>query len=236
MRRFSLTLLLFSLIGLVAGCDLPAGDKTTPEGCYYQWLAARQQGDADQIWAQLSEHDQHALNEWFLAEQKTYRLIQQVYLEADEENEETRDALEEAKKALGEVDAIVKATALHSLDKKAALEAIDYGVRAKLSGAKELLRHLMNQVTAEELSFMQRSGAFVRTVEVSGTRATITTWSGDSFELQSSNSAAEGYLWRLALGGEERRGLDAAVSQAKDNLSRVEGNVGFIHANRLAAP
>ena len=63
-----------------------------------------------------------------------------VSSDRETENEETRDALEKAKKALGEVDAIVKATALHSLDKKAALEAIDYGVRAKLSGARELLR------------------------------------------------------------------------------------------------
>jgi len=235
MMRLIQSLTLACLLVSLAGCELPVGDKATPEGCYYQWLAAREQGDADQIWTQLSEHDQHALNEWFLAEQKTYRLIDQVYLESNDETEETRDALEKAQKALGQVDAIVKATALHSLDKKAALEAIDYGVRAKLGGAKDLLRHLMNQMTVEKLNFMQRSGAFVRAVEVSGTRATITTWGGDSFEFQSSTST-EGYLWRLALGGEERRGLDAAVQQAKDNLSRVEGNVGFIHANRLAVP
>jgi hypothetical protein len=224
-----------SLVLLMAGCDLPEGDQTTPEGCYYQWLGAREEGDADQVWDQLSEHDQHALNEWFLAEQKTYRLIEQVYLEPSADNEKTRDALEEAQKALGQVDAIVKATALHSLDKKAALEAIDYGIRAKLSGAKDLLRHLMGQVTAEKLHFMQRAGAVVRDVEFSGTRATVTTWAGDSVEFQSSSSTT-GYLWRLALGGEERRGLDAAVQQSKDNLSRVEGNVGFIHANRLAVP
>lgn len=223
------------LASQVAACQLPEGDKTTPEGCYYQWLAAREQGDADQVWEQISEHDQHALTEWYEAEKRTYSLIDQVYLEANDESEETRTALEQAKKALGEVDAIVKATALHSLDKKAALEAIDYGVRAKLAGPKDLLRHLLNQMTAEKLSFLQRSGAVVRAVEVSGTRASITTWSGEAFEFQASNST-EGYLWRLALGGEERRGLDAAVKQAKDNLSRVEGNVGFIHANRLAAP
>jgi len=224
-----------SLAFLMSGCDLPEGDQTTPEGCYYQWLSAREIGDSEQIWSQISSHDQHALNEWFLAEQKTYRLIDQVYLEPSSENEKTRDALEEAQKALGNVDAIVKATALHSLDKKAALEAIDYGVRAKLSGAKDLLRHLIGPTSVDKLSFLQRAGAFVRTLEFSGTRATVTTWAGDSFEFQSSNST-EGYLWRLALGGEERRGLDAAVQQAKDNLSRVEGNVGFIQANRLAIP
>lgn len=224
-----------SLVVFMAGCDLPDGDQTTPEGCYYQWLSAREEGDSEQIWDQISEHDQRALNRWFLAEQKTYRLIEQVYLEPSEDNEKTRDALEKAQEALGNVDAIVKATALHSLDKKTALEAIDYGIRAKLSGAKELLRHLMNQVTVEKLSFMQRAGAFVRTMEFSGTRATVTTWAGESFEFQSSSST-EGYLWRLALSGEERRGLDAAVQQAKDNLSRVEGNVGFIQANRLAIP
>ena len=141
MSRLIPSLSIVCLVVLMTGCDLPVGDKTTPEGCYYQWLTARDQGDADQIWSQLSEHDQHALNEWFLAEQKTYRLIDQVYLESDEGTDETRDALEEAQKALGKVDAIVKATALHSLDKKAALEAIDYGVRAKLGGAKDLLRH-----------------------------------------------------------------------------------------------
>ena len=219
----------------MAGCDLPKGDQTTPEGCYYQWLSAREEGDSEQIWAQISEHDQRALNTWFLAEQKTYRLIEQVYLEPSEDNERTRDALEKAQEALGQVDAIVKATALHSLDKKAALEAIDYGIRAKLSSAKELLRHLMNQVTVENLSFMQRAGAFVREMEFNGARATVITWAGDSFEFQSASST-EGYLWRLALSGEERRGLDAAVQQAKDNLSRVEGNVGFIQANRLAIP
>lgn len=235
MTRLLQPLGLVTLVVLMAGCELPEGDQTTPEGCYYQWLVAREAGDADQIWSQLCEHDQHALSEWFSAEQKTYRLIDQVYLEPDADNETTRDALEEAQKALGKVDAIVKATALHSLDKKAALEAIDYGIRAKLSDAKDLLRHLMGQVTAQKLSFMQRAGAVVRDIEFSGTRATVTTWAGDSFEFQASNST-EGYLWRLALGGEERRGLDAAVQQAKDNLRRVEGNVGFIHANRLAVP
>jgi hypothetical protein len=226
-----------ALLGLVLtmmGCELPVGDPATPEGCYYQWIEARESGNADLIWELLSERDQRALEGWYKAERETYRRIDLLYPD-QKVSEEARAVVAEARKRGVLAGALLQVAALHSIDKKVALEAIEYGARAKLDGAKGLLRHLMSQVQAPPLPFLERTGAFVRNVDVEGTRATVNTWAGDAFEFEASKSV-EGNLWRLALGGEERRGLDAALQQAQDNLKIVEGNLVAIQGSMPNVP
>jgi hypothetical protein len=225
---------LFVLVFSMGGCAFPPGDLATPEGCYYQWIQARESGNSDAIWELLSERDQKSLDDWHKAERESFRRIDLLYPD-QEVSDEARAVVAEARKSGVLAGALLQVAALHSIDKKVALEAIDYGVRSKLDGAKGLLRHLMSQAQAPPLPFLQRMGAFVRNVEVEGTRAKVNTWAGDAFDFEASKSV-EGNLWRHALSGEERRGLDAASKQAQDNLKIVEGNLVAIQGTLPSVP
>jgi len=234
MTRVHQLIVVALLSPMLGACELPEGDLTTPTGCYYQWVHARVDGSSDRAWQILSERDQKALDDWYQAEKETFRRIELLYPEKAIAAE-AKAAVATAKEKGALAGAMLQVAALNSIDKKAALEAIDYGVRAKLGDGKALLSHLMNQSRAEPLSLMETIGARVRSVEVSGTRATVLTWAGDAFDFEAAQ-ATSGHLWRLALGGEERRGLDAAVKQAQDNQKIVEGNLVAIQGGLPELP
>lgn len=84
-RERSRSLLGATLLGclvLCAGCNLPEGETSSPEGLFFKLLSTRQSGDWDGMWELLHPDARGRLDRWVEIERKAAALISAHYPEA----------------------------------------------------------------------------------------------------------------------------------------------------------
>ncbi len=102
--------------------------------------------------------------------------------------------------------------------RKAALEALDGGVRGDLTSPRALFEYLMEPGGGASLGTMATLGARASAVARDGERATVSTWAGDKVFLRKGPDD----LWFASLSPTEEARLVEVVGVAESNRERSE--------------
>jgi len=86
---------LSTLLVVMAGCGLPAGDTQSPEGVYYHWLQTRELGQVDKSWAALHPEVRKLLTQWHEAEREALFYVETMYPKGSAHRETAMEILEE---------------------------------------------------------------------------------------------------------------------------------------------
>lgn len=93
-------LLPFLVVGVamaLPACELPPGDQSSPTEAHYQWIRAREAGDAAALWPLVDPGTQGKFAGWLAAEREAVRQVDLLYPADDKPS--AMEALADGKRA-----------------------------------------------------------------------------------------------------------------------------------------